>query len=388
MATPIRMPHLGMIMAEGTLAKWFKKAGDTVKQGEPLAEITTEKITYELEAPESGIFQPVVGEGDVVPVEGLIAHLLVEGEPIPELPRQEAAPSGCRSSTMAPAPEGIRAAPGARRLAAQLDIDIALVPPGRPGARIVEADVRAYAENMGAATSEAAAGVPSPSRVEALQGMRRAIAENMRRSLADSAQLTFHLDIDMAEATALRRRLSKDSNITISIVDIFLKACAEAMVKYPRLNSGIRNGRIHYFDEVNIGLAVALEDGLVVPVIGDVHSKDLLKIAEERASLVARARESRLLPDDLEGGTFTLTVLGTVDGFTPILYPGQSAILGVGQIAKKPIVVGNELAVRQMATISLTVDHQVVDGAPAVAFLRRLKQILESPASLFGIQNG
>lgn len=389
MATPIRMPHLGMIMTEGTLAKWFKRAGETVQQGEPLAEITTEKITYELEAPEGGIFQPVVQEGEVVAVEGLIAHLLAEGEPVPEPPPRETAPPPVavptthRSPTIAVAPEGIRAAPGARRLAAQLEIEISQVPPSHPGARIVEADVRAYAEKAkGGAPVALPEGLPTPSRVEPMKGMRRIIAEKMKQSLADTAQLTFHLDVDMTEATALRRQSSQRSDITISTVDILLKACAEALVRHPQLNTVLVDGHIHYFEEVNIGLAVALEDGLVVPVIRDVQQKGFLELARERQDLVARAREGKLLPDDLLGGTFTLTVLGSVDGFTPILNPGQSAILGAGRVAKRPVVVKDEIVAREMMTLSLTVDHQVIDGAPAASFLQRVKQLLERPKPL------
>ncbi len=387
MATDIRMPHLGMIMTEGTLAKWYKSAGETVAQGEPLAEITTEKITYELEAPATGVFHPVVTEGDVVPVEGLIAHLLAEGESLPKPQKVEAAtPQSSSASvqqraTIAPPPEGIRAAPAARRLASELGIDISQVPPSRPGGRIVEADVRAYVETSKSSTP--APGIPTASRVEPMKGIRRTIANNMRRSLADSAQLSFHLDIDMTEAMALRRQHSQRVDVSISTVDIFIKACAEALVKHPQLNTVLQDGQIHYFDEVNMGVAVALDEGLMVPVVHRVHDMNISAIAKERASIVAKTREGKLHPDDVGGGTFTLTVLGTVDGFTPILNPGQSAILGVGRVDKRPVVSGDEIVIREMATLSLTVDHQVVDGAQSASFLRRLKQILEHPEPLF-----
>ncbi len=387
MATDIRMPHLGMIMTEGTLAKWYKSAGETVAQGEPLAEIATEKITYELEAPATGVFHPVVTEGDVVPVEGLIAHLLAEGESLPKPQKVEAAtPQSSSASvqqraTIAPPPEGIRAAPAARRLASELGIDISQVPPSRPGGRIVEADVRAYVETSKSSTP--APGIPTASRVEPMKGIRRTIANNMRRSLADSAQLSFHLDIDMTEAMALRRQHSQRVDVSISTVDIFIKACAEALVKHPQLNTVLQDGQIHYFDEVNMGVAVALDEGLMVPVVHRVHDMNISAIAKERASIVAKTREGKLHPDDVGGGTFTLTVLGTVDGFTPILNPGQSAILGVGRVDKRPVVSGDEIVIREMATLSLTVDHQVVDGAQSASFLRRLKQILEHPEPLF-----
>ena len=397
MATAIRMPQLGMIMTEGTLAKWHKGPGSTVRQGEPLAEITTEKISYELESPESGIFHPVVNEGDVVPIEELIAHILKEGEPVPEPPAPKASGPTDSSERSAPvraaraqAGGEVRAAPSARKLAAKLGIDIASVPPARPGGRIVEADVRAYAESQTTPPSDGAdekaglpPGLPVPSRVEPLAGMRKAIADNMRRSVSNAAQLSFHMDVDMTEVTSARREHSKGSDVSLSAADIIMKACAEALLKNPQLNTILVGGKVYYFDQVNVGLAVALDGGLVVPVIRNVQDKSVSRLAAERKDLSQRARDGKLTADEMTGGTFTLTVLGTVDGFTPLLNPGQSAILGVGRVGKKPVVSGGEIVVREMASFSLTVDHQVVDGAPASAFLRRLKQLLEHPDGLF-----
>ena len=397
MATAIRMPQLGMIMTEGTLAKWHKRAGTTVQQGEPLAEITTEKISYELESPESGIFQPVVNEGDVVPIEELIAHILKEGETVPEAPASKPA-GGMATPAASVAARGartqasgeVRAAPSARKLAASLGIDITLVPPARPGGRIVEADVKAYTEGRGSAPSPEKDdkatlphGLPTPSRIVPLAGIRKAIASNMRRSVSNAAQLSFHLDVDMTEVTALRREYSRGNDVPLSAADIIMKACAEALLKNPQLNTVLSDGKVHYFDQVDIGMAVALNEGLVVPVIKNVQAKTVTELASERKDISGRARDGKLKADEMTGGTFTLTVLGTVDGFTPLLNPGRSAILGVGRVAKKPVVVGDEIVAREMATLSLTVDHQVVDGAPASAFLRRLKQLLEHPDSLF-----
>ncbi len=396
MATAIRMPQLGMIMTEGTLSKWHKEPGATVKQGEPLAEITTEKISYELESPDSGVFHPVVSEGDIIPIEELIAHILQEGESLPEPPTPKPV-AASQSALVASAPRivraqggsDVRAAPSARKLAARLGIDISQVPPARPGGRIVESDVKAYAENpastpTGAGKSGLAPGLPEPSKVEALAGIRKAIATNMRKSVSNAAQLSFHIEVDMTEATALRKDRSRGEVISLSAADLIMKACADALLKNPRLNTILSDGNVHYFDQVNMGLAVALNDGLLVPVIRNAESKSLTQLAAERKDLSERARSSKLRADELTGGTFSLTVLGTVDGFTPLLYPGQSAILGVGRIAKRPVVIGDEIVVREMATLSLTVDHQVVDGAPASAFLRRIKQLLEHPESLFG----
>ncbi len=396
MATAIRMPQLGMIMTEGTLAKWHKEPGALVKQGDPLAEITTEKISYELEAPESGIFHPAVSEGDIVPIEELIAHILQEGELVPETPTPKSATtsqptpvvSAPRTAPTQPSAE-VRAAPSARKLAAQLNIDISQVPPARPGGRIVEADVKAFAERQSSASAAKPddrglpPGLPEPSKVEPLAGIRKAIASNMRRSVSNAAQLSFHIEVDMTEAASLRKDRSRGEAISLSAADIVMKACAEALLKNPRLNTVLSDAKVHYFDQVNMGLAVALNDGLLVPVIRNADSKSITQLATERKDLSERARSSKLKADELTGGTFSLTVLGTVDGFTPLLYPGQSAILGVGRIAKKPVVVGDEIVIREMATLSLTVDHQVVDGVPASAFLRRVKQLLEHPEGLF-----
>lgn len=396
MATAIRMPQLGMIMTEGTLAKWHKEPGATVKQGEPLAEITTEKISYELESPDSGIFHPVVSQGDIVPIEELIAHILQEGEAVPDAPAPKAvAPSqpapavpGPRSPRAQPGAE-VRAAPSARKLAARLGIEISLVPPARPGGRIVEADVKAFAESLPSTAADSSGdkglppGLPEPSKVAPLAGIRKAIANNMRRSVSNAAQLSFHIEVDMTAATAVRKERSRGEEISLSAADIVMKACADALLKNPRLNTVLSGGKVHYFDQVNMGLAIALNDGLLVPVIRNADSKSIPQLAAERRDLSERARSSKLKADELTGGTFSLTVLGTVDGFTPLLYPGQSAILGVGRIAKKPVVIADEIVVREMATLSLTVDHQVVDGAPASAFLRRVKQLLEHPEGLF-----
>ena len=342
-------------------------------------------------------FIPWSTRANIVPIEELIAHILKEGEPIPEAPAPKsvdviatAASTTTTRGTRTQASGDVRAAPSARKLAAKLGIDIALVPPARPGGRIVEADVKSYAEGQASAPSpkkdEKAvlpSGLPTPSRIVLLAGIRKAIATNMRRSVSNAAQLSFHLDVDMTQATALRREHSRGSDVPLSAADIIMKACAEALLKNPQLNTVLSDGKVYYFDQVDIGIAVALNEGLVVPVIKNVQEKTVKELASERKDVSGRARDGKLKADEMTGGTFTLTVLGTVDGFTPLLNPGRSAILGVGRVAKKAVVVGDEIVAREMATLSLTVDHQVVDGAPASAFLRRLKQLIEHPEALF-----
>ena len=391
MAVEIVMPKLGMVMTEGTITKWSKVPGDVVAQGEIIAEIETEKINYDLEATGGGILHPVVAEGAVVPVDGLIGYLLAEGEEVPEPesrpPAAVAAPERpTRRAPSAPRSPGaeVRSTPGARRLAAKLEVDIAEVAPTGPGGRVVENDVRAQAEQRDAAVAPALPpNMPQPSQVVPVAGMRKGIADHMRGSLAATAQLTFLLDVDITDAQRLRKEASTGSDVTLTMANVLMKACAETLKRHPEHNTVLSDGRILYFNEVNIGFAVALKEGLIVPVIKNVDVKSIFDLSKETDELAAKARDGKLLPDDVAGGTFTISVLGSVDGFTPILNAGQSAILGVGRSVEKPVVVKGEVVVREMMTLSMTVDHQVIDGAVAASFLRRLQQILGRPAGLF-----
>ncbi len=393
MAVPIVMPKLGMVMSEGTVAKYSKAPGEQVAQGEVIAEIETEKINYDLEATESGIFHPVVSEGTVVPVDGLVGYLLAEGEAPPEPEAQpqagqpSAAPAPAEARTRpAPRPPGaeVRSTPGARRLAAKLGVDVAQVTPTGPGGRVVEDDVRTFAEGQAAAVSPTLPpGLPEPSKTVPLEGIRKSIADHMRGSMAGTAQLSFFLELDVTEAQRLRRDASGRGGGTIAMADVLIKACAETLRRHPEHNTVLLDGRVLYFDEVNIGLAVALSEGLIVPVVKGADQKSIFEISKETGELADRARDGKLGPDDVSGGTFTISVLGSVDGFTPILNAGQTAILGVGRSVEKPVVKGGEVVVREMMTVSLTVDHQVIDGALAAGFLRRLQQIVGRPAGLF-----
>ena len=389
MAVRIVMPKLGMVMAEGTVTRWAKSAGDQVAQGEVIAEIDTEKVNYEMEATDGGIFHPIVPEGAIVAVDGLLGYLLAEGEAAPE-PEVEPAPTpapipiarGPRPARAPASVDVVPSTPGARRLAASLGVDLSKVTPSGPRGRIVEADVRGYDAQTGAG-STVPPGLPPASTVVPMRGMRKAIADHMRSSISTSAQLSYFLEVDVTEAQRLRQKVSKDAGQNIALAHALIKACAEALTRVPELNSVLADGSILYFDQVSMGVAVALDDGLIVPVLREVEKKDIFQIAEETGELAAKAREGRLMPDDLAGGTFTISVLGSVDGFTPILNQGQSAIMGIGRSVEKPVVKNGEIIVRDIMTVSLTADHQVVDGAVAAGFLRRFQQIIERPARLF-----
>ena len=392
MAVSVLMPKLGMVMEEGTITKWAKSVGEPVKQGEVIAEIETEKLNYDLEATDSGIFHPAVPEGATVPVAGLLGYLLAEGEAPPETPAPQPAPSVPASVATAPprpsTPESpgqvVASTPGARRLAAKLRVDISDVTPTGPRGRVTEADVRAHAGQQQAAQAPAAPpGLPEPSSTVPMEGMRKAIAGHMRRSISTTAQLSFLLEVDVTEVMRLRREVSRNGDTSVGAAHVLIKACAETLKRHPEHNTVMRDGDILYFDDADIGVAVALSEGLVVPIIRQADKKDIFQISRETNDLAAKAREGKLLPDNMTGGTFTISVLGTVDGFTPILNQGQSAILGAGRSVKKPVVRDEEVVIREMMTLSLTVDHQVIDGAVAASFLRRLQQIIERPAQLF-----
>jgi pyruvate dehydrogenase E2 component (dihydrolipoamide acetyltransferase) len=393
MAVPIVMPRLGDFMMEGTVAKWSKSDGDSVGQGEVIAEIETEKLNYDLEATDGGILHLAVQEGAVVAVDGVMGYLLAEGEAPPEAPAQQA-PAAAASAPARRTPAGpsatraagdvVPSTPGARRLAANLEVDISQVTPTGPRGRVTDADVRAHAEQQKAAKApRTPPGLPTPSKVVPLDGMRQAISTHMRDSLSGTAQLSYFLDIDVTDLQRLRREASRDMEGSIGVPDVLIKACAESLKRVPLLNTLLVDGHVLHFDQINIGLAVALDDGLIVPVVRNVEDKDLRQISAETADLATKAKAGKLSSDEVVGGTFTISVLGTVEGFTPILNSGQSALLGVGRPMEKPVVRSGEVVIREMMTVSLTADHQVVDGAIAANFLRRFQSLVERPTPLF-----
>ena len=388
MAVQIVMPRLGDFMTEGIVARWAKGQGDAVAQGELIAEIESEKLNYELEATSDGILHQAVDEGATVGVDDVIGYLLAEGEEAPQ-PQQPAsfaaAPAASAAAPQRRAPsrgpgDVVPSTPGARRLAASLGVDISQVTPTGPRGRVVDADVRAYHE---AQQPKAPPGMPEPTKIEPLSGMRRAIAQNMRDSLTGTAQLSYFLEVDVTEAQRMRREAARESGVSITMASALIKACAESLKRVPALNSVLVDENVMYFDEVNMGVAVALDDGLIVPVLKGVQDMSVAQIAEGVQALSAKARAGGLSSSEISGGTFTISVLGVVDGFTPVLNPPQNALLGVGRSAQKPVVRGGEIVIREMMTLSLTGDHQVIDGAVAASFFRRLQQLVERPASLF-----
>lgn len=282
----------------------------------------------------------------------------------------------------------LRATPLAARMAEDLGIDLSDLATGLPGSRVRSEDVRRYAEVRRPTFASIEPAAEEDVRVEPFGGMRRRIAENVSKSAFTAPHVTLTLEVDMTAAADLRVRLlpeiEKVYGVRLAYNDILVKACARALEEHPRLNAALLGDEIHLYAHKNIGVAVALEEGLIVPVIRHVERKSLGTIAAESSALIARARSGKFTPDDLAGGTFSISNLGAfgIDVFDPIINPPQAAILGVGRIAEKPVVVDSALTVRTMMNLSLSFDHRLNDGAPAARFLQRLKELLENPVAM------
>jgi pyruvate/2-oxoglutarate dehydrogenase complex dihydrolipoamide acyltransferase (E2) component len=407
MAAYIAIPKLGMTMTEATLVEWKVKEGGWVEKGDIVLAIQTEKIKWEVEASAPGYVHILVEEDVTAPVGkvvGLIAETREELEALQREPAREAyttvpglaeAPS-VAAAALAPAatgtPEGVRISPLARKMAEEHAIDITTVTGTGPGGRIVREDVeRAIEAKKQAALLAAYEGKRVKATVP-VKGMRKAIAEHMHRSLTVAAQLSFMGEIDMAEVIRLRDALqeAQTGGTRVTYTDILLMAAAQALRDNAIINSSLIENEIVIWEDINIGVAVALEDGLegglIVPVVRNADQKSLSEIALEVRTLVEKARAGKLMPDDVAGGTFTLTNLGAVGGGwgfgTPIINQPQSAILGTGAIADRPVVREGQIVIRPMMTYSLTFDHRVIDGAPAAKFAARVTELLENPGIL------
>ncbi len=390
MATNVLLPQWGMEMAEGTIVKWLKQEGDTIQEGELLVAVETAKLETEMESIASGIVAHIlVPEGATVPIRTVLAVIAEPGEDVPRPETAPLTPSPGVAVTVPPAqpaarpapapPSGggtgrpnVQVVPAARRLAQQNGIDLAEVQGTGPNGRILIADVERAIETQAQSASQT---VP-------LQGMRRTIATRMMQSLQTMAQVTLTTEADVTDAMTLREGLNRQADrANLSPLHLAVKAAARALKEHPRLNAVQEEDGYRLIDQVNIGVAVSLTEGLLTAVIRDADAKGLDHIAAESRELARKTREGLATPDEVSGGTFTITNLGTydVDGFTPIINPPQVAILGLGRVAEKPVVRNGQLAVGRTMFLSLTFDHRIVDGAPAADFLRAIKSNLEDP---------
>ena len=437
MATKVIMPKQGLQMTEGTIITWLAKEGESVEEGKPLFEMETDKLTIEISAPASGTLLKIIrGEGDVVPITETIAVIGESGEDIadlvaaassavsagkaPEAPPEETKPAP-QAAAPAPAPGADRVSSGGRQFstprarwrAEEAGIDISTLSGSGPEGLVIEQDVLSAAEARPAATPLArrtaeqsgrdlsgvagsgprgkiyrrdisAAGAQADAgrgeRLVKLTGMRKTISSRMRESLDTAAQAVHRIDVDMSEAVRMRNRL-KTADIKVSFNDIIMKATAEALTRHPRMNSAFTEEGIVEYGAVHLGVAVAVEEGLLVPVLRDADLMTLAGINQETRRLAEAARSGTLAPDEMSGGTFSVSNLGMygLASFTAIINRPESGILAVGGIEDRVVAVDGEPAVRPICTLSLTYDHRIIDGAPAAEFIRDLKMILENP---------
>ncbi len=435
MAVNVSMPKWGLTMKEGKISKWFKSEGDTIEQGEPFFEVETEKITNVVEATDNGIvYQIVVAAGTKVPVGTIVAIIAEPGEQ-PE--RIEGIKTGEAIDEAEPDPDRpapaveksaekkfIPATPAARRLAKELGVELELAVGTGPNGRITEADIKrlheegppapkmtpvaaemirqagldaASIEGTGAGAkitkkdvqrfldSEKPGEVASGARSMAFSGMRRSIAENMQASLHSTAQLTLFTEVDVTELIRfrdmLREEYEQDDAVRISNNDTIIMATSRALKQHSIMNSTLVGEDILLHESVHMGIAVALSEGLIVPVLRDADQKNIFEIASEARQLARKAREGTLTVDEVTGGTFTISNLSMfqVDGVTPILKSPETGILGVGRVRQKPAVYNGQITIRSMMFLNLTFDHQIVDGAPAAEFLQTVARYLENP---------
>lgn len=434
-ASAIIMPKQGLQMTEGTIIKWLKKEGETVNEGEPLFEMETDKLTITIDSTATGTLLKIVrGEGEVVPITETIA---VVGEAGTDVSAFTAAPAAVSApvetaSVSAPAAalvaapavsrapgERVFSTPRARMRAQEKDIDIQKVAGSGPDGLIIEKDVlnsnvtvlkatpvaKVIAEQNGVDLADVkgtgangkimksdvmdvlskSAFVPAEvsaheETVIPMTGMRRAIANNMMNSLTSMAQANHRMKVDMSESVRFRAKL-KAADIKVSYTDILIKAVSLALMKFPMLNSTVRGNDIITRNYVNMGVAVAIDGGLIVPNIKDAQAKSVVEIHAQVADLAGKAKEGKLSREEYTDGTFTITNLGMydVDEFTAVINPPEAAILAVGKIADTPVVENGEVVVRPIMTLSLTYDHRIIDGAPAAQFLQYVKTLLQNP---------
>jgi pyruvate dehydrogenase E2 component (dihydrolipoamide acetyltransferase) len=447
----IVMPKLGLTMTEGTITEWRKAEGETVKQGEILFEFESEKSALEFEAPADGVLAEIItSAGETVPCGTAVARLttaLPTADPFDKLragrrPIRQACAERSRSTQGEPptADQSLPATPAAKRLARELNVDLSALsgrgPQGRiqmadvevaaesaaipatepaktatpvakrlaaelnldwtqlkgsgPGGRVVKADVQQADRPQAAPVSLPDTEAGAPVSVEPLSGVRRVIAQRMSASAFTAPHVTLFTEADATNLVEARTQINAElaGMVKVSYNALLVAISARALNDYPNLNACLVDEEIHRYHNIHIALAVDTERGLLVPVFRHADQRDLVSIQQSGDELIQRALSGQSLPDDLSGGTFTITNLGMldIDGFTPIINQPQAAILGVGRIVPKPVVVDNNIVIRQMMSLSLSFDHRLVDGGPAARFLQRIKQLIERPFALL-VQN-
>lgn len=414
----LTMPRLSDTMEEGTLGRWLKQEGDSITRGEIIAEIQTDKANMELEAFENGVLEEIlVQEGETVPVGERIAVIgdgsgkrsaerettsgakgvqQAQEEPVPEQtapveqPTQPAPePATEQSEPVATGSQGrLKSSPMARRLAQEFGLDLSQIRGTGPNGRIKKEDVEKARDTQAQAQPAAQEPVSGPQgiagEIKPFTRLQKIVAQRVAQSKAEVPHIYVTTEIDMDAAIELRQEINAMSDVSVSFNDIVVKACALALRKMPIFNASYAESGIKYNTQINIGIAVALEAGLTVPVIRDTDKKMLRDVAAEAKGLIQKARENKLGVNDLSGGTFSVSNMGMygVTEFAAIINQPESAILAVGAIEQKPVIKDGEITVGKRMRVTLSADHRVHNGADAAQFLREIKQLLEFPLAL------
>ncbi len=413
MAEVVRMPKMSDTMTEGVLAKWHKKVGDKVKSGDLVAEVETDKATMDFESFQEGTVLYIgVEEGKAVPVDGIIAVLGKEGEDYKSLLTEsaaaastpekntevkastEAAPAAVVASTSNASSSNdsrVKASPLAKKLAEEKGIDLSQIKGSAENGRIIKKDVESFQPAAAGASSAKQTNITLPTYIGqekytevAVSQMRKVIAKRLAESKFSAPHFYLKTTVDMSAAMDARAKMNEVAQVKISFNDIVLKAAAVALKQHPHVNSSWLGDKIRYNEHVNIGVAVAVEDGLLVPVVRFADGKSLSHISAEVKDFAQKAKDKKLQPSDWEGSTFTISNLGMfgIDEFTAIINPPDACILAVGGIQSVPVVKNGQVVPGNIMKLTLSCDHRVVDGATGAAFLQTLKSLLEEPVRL------
>lgn len=389
MAVQVLMPKIGLTMTEAKIVEWKKKEGERVEKGEILFVFETEKVTFEVEAAQSGYLAKILTPVDAMARIGETVGLLVEkeGEQVESAGETPEANQGEVKNPLrevrADRGDKIKATPMARRIARERGLDLRKVSASRFGGRIRMADVDAALETN--SPGEGGSRVEEGKMVK-LSGMRSVIAEKMLAGKRETAQTYMAISVDATKILESRETLApiveKKTEIHLTITDILMKVTASAISCHPVMNTRWTKEGILWLDPIHMGMAMALEEGLIVPVIPDIGRMTLFEIVQSRSTVVEKGKKGKLTPDEMRGSTFTLSSLGMfgIEEFTAIINPPESAILAVGAILDKPLVVNKEVVVRPVMKLTLSYDHRVIDGAKAAGFMKTLKELMENPA--------
>ena len=421
MATKVHMEALSPTMEEGQLVQWLKAEGDDIANGDILAEIETDKATMELVARGDGVLRKIfLAAGGIAEVGSVIGVIAAADEDISDIAgvtggaaasapaatpeaAADAAPTPAAQTLPAPSPTAtptlpasvsnggrVKASPLARRLAEEMGVDIARVPGSGPGGRVVKRDIEeAKASGVAAPSVAPATWATDAAEYEDIptSQMRKAIAKRLVTSIGPVPTFYLTVDVDMGRVIEARKSINamlEKDGMRVSINDILLKAMAAALRQHPNCNAQWHDGFVRRFNAVHLGVAVAIEDGLITPVIRNAHAKGIAQISAEVRELAGRAREKRLMPEEYTGSTFTVSNLGMlgIHEFTAIINPPECGILAVGGIVKTPVVVDGEVTVRPRMRITMSCDHRVIDGAQGARFLETLQGMLEEPTAI------